>query len=429
MIRRILGAPFAARTWRECGYMITGIVVAVPGLILAVLGIVFSVVSLVTVGLPFLAAVLALARLSVRWFRAPARFFLGWDWPTPAPLRKQLGVLLRDPTAWKALAYGLIRFPLNAVAAYLPVVAIPVGVLSLTYPVWWFASPTLGGVMDRLHWSGTLAYAVEGAAAMDHTHWAGTLLYAVEGVAAILVFPWWLRLLVGVDRLLAHALLAPSPDQARIAALESSRATLRADAEARLRRVERDLHDGTQARLVALGVTLSRVHRRVTDVSTKELVDMARGDVTAALGELRDIVRGLHPPALDEGLRTALHTLVSRSAVPVHAAIELEEEPAAATATAIYFTVAELLTNVARHAAATRVELTLVHDGDWLRLTVTDNGRGGARLENRPDNRLENKTGTGLSGLARRAESLDGTFALDSPPGGPTTVAVGIPIS
>lgn len=230
--------------------------------------------------------------------------------------------------------------------------------------------------------------------------------------------PWFVRLLVLIDRMLAYALLAPSRDRERIAALEAGRASLQSDAAALLRRVERDLHDGTQARLVALGVTLSRMERRVENPESHRLVDSARAMVTDALAELRDIVRGLHPPALDDGLDVALTTLAGRSAVPVEVTVHLDGRPPDATASAVYFTAAKLLTNVARHAGASRAWLDLRQDRRWLRLAVRDDGRGGAD---------PTSAGTGLNGLYRRAAALDGTITIDSPAGGPTIITVAFP--
>jgi signal transduction histidine kinase len=286
---------------------------------------------------------------------------------------------------------------LIAAAVYLGGVLVFGGTLFLTFPLWWFVTP-------------------DGFRLLDSVGWAGTLAPATQGAAAVLVFPWLVRLLVGLDRLLVRALLAPSGDRARIAALESSRSVLTADAAETLRRVERDLHDGTQARLVSLGVTLSRIARRVDDPALAGLVASAQGTVTDALTELRDIVRRIHPPALDAGLATALETLAARSAVPVSLSVSLPAPPSDATATAVYFAVAELLTNVARHASATRVRVEVGTDGGWLRLRVCDDGCGGAV----PDR----GAGSGLAGLVRRAQALDGSVAIDSPVGGPTVVTM-----
>jgi signal transduction histidine kinase len=404
VIGQILRAPIAGRTWRELSYALACLLPAVPAFALALLGIVASVLSLLTVGLPILVGVLATTRLANRAFRRLARGILGWDWPLSPPLRARnpLGwgrAVIRDGTGWRALVYCFVKLPLTALAAYIGAFSVVVGLLILTYPAWWFLTPT-------------------GFGQLGDTSWARSWLLAVQAAGILLVWPWFVRLLVSLDRLLVRALLAPSADQERIAALQASRAALTADATTVLRGLERDLHDGTQARLVSLGVTLGRIGRRVDDPAVRALVTDAQGTVTEALAELRDIVRGIHPPALDDGLPTAIATLAARSAVPVDVTVELATRPADATASALYFSVAELLTNVARHAGASRVRLRLSDDEQGLRLTVTDDGRGGAAVDGR---------GTGLAGLARRAAALDGMLDVTSPPGGPTVVTMTVP--
>ncbi|MEU8116391.1 sensor domain-containing protein [Micromonospora sp. NPDC048947] len=400
VVGTVLRAPVAARTWREVGYAVTGAVLAVPTFALALLGLVFSALSLLTIGLPLLTGVLVLARLTVRYFRGPARLFLGWSWPNPPPVRRGgsgpvrwAAAVLTDASGWKALAYCFARLPLMAAAGYLGGVLIVGGLLGITSPAWMHRFP-------------------------QDPPWGGPWGLAAQGLAALLVFPWYFRLIVWLDRRLVGALLEPGPERARIAALEASRAALRADAAALLRRVERDLHDGTQARLVALGVALSRIERRAGEPELRTMVAQAQGAVVEALTELRDIVRGIHPPALDAGLSTAIETLAARSAVPVDVHVDLPRRPTPDMESALYFSAAELLTNVAKHAGSSRIRLDLRALGGVLRLTVTDDGRGGA---------VPGSKGTGLAGLARRAESLDGALRVDSPPGGPTTITVELP--
>jgi signal transduction histidine kinase len=376
---------------RAYAYLVVGVFLAIPTFLLALVGIVFSALSLLTVGLPFLAGVLWLARGSVAYFRGPARKLLGWDWPDPRPVRL-LG-LLRDPAGWKALLYCFLTFPIKFTGAYVGMASFLTALYFLTSPAWWFLSPRGFGIELTPVWS--------------HTWW-----YFAQGLVLLGVVPWFVRCLVWLDRLLAYALLMPSRDRERIAQLEAGRAALQSDAAALLRRVERDLHDGTQARLVALGVTLSRLSHRMPD---EPLVSGALGAVTEALAELRDIVRGMHPPALDDGLEVALSTLAARSAVPAQLDVSLPGRPPDALSSAVYFTVAELLTNIARHSGASRASITVASEGDFLRLVVRDDGRGGASLATR---------GTGLGGLARRAEALDGSLTVDSPAGGPTVVTV-----
>jgi signal transduction histidine kinase len=403
VIRRILLAPVAGRTWRELAYVVVSLLPAIPAFALALLGAVASVLSLLTVGLPILVGVLALARSTGSAFRGPARI-VGWTWPAPPPVAGRTPLrwgraMLRDGAGWRALLYCFVKLPVTALAAYIGVVSVAAGLVFVTYPFWYFLSPT-------------------GFGQVDDRGWGGAWIYVVQAVGVLLVWPWFLRLLVSLDRVLIRALLEPSPDRARIAELQASRAVLTADAATVLRRLERDLHDGTQARLVSLGLTLGRIGRRVDDPEVRALVSGAQETVTDALAELRDIVRGIHPPALDAGLRTAVTTLAARSAVPVETAVELAREPPQATASTLYFSVAELLTNVARHAGATRARLRLAEDERAFLLEVADDGRGGATLDG---------GGTGLAGLARRAAALDGALRVDSPPGGPTVVTMMLP--
>jgi signal transduction histidine kinase len=409
LIDAVLQAPVSGRTWRTAGYALVSLGFAIPAFVLPLLAVVFSVLSLVMIGLPALAGVLFTARGAVGYFRLPARSLLGWDWPTPPGIRRR-GVLARgravlgDGRAWRALAYCFVKLPLAALTAYATVLAVAGGLFCLTSPAWWLLSPTGFGLLD-----------VGG--------WGSSWYVAAAGFLALLVFPWLLRLLVALDHRLATALLAPSRAEQRIRRLESSRTALAADAATTLRRLERDLHDGTQARLVSLGVTLSRIEQRLVHLpgdpgDLGSMVHSARGSVADALAELRDIVRGIHPPALDDGLPTALTTLAARGGLPVEVNIALREPPPDPVATTIYFTAAELLANAVRHADATRISLDLSENDRWLRLVVTDDGNGGA---------APSSTGTGLAGLIRRAEALDGELDIVSPAGGPTTITMTLP--
>ncbi|GIF48284.1 signal transduction histidine kinase [Asanoa ferruginea] len=392
-----------ARMWRELAFVLVTALLSVATFALALLGIAAGALSVVIFGLFLLAGVLFLARGSSRYFRVPARRFLDWDWPDPPPLgpRSRWGrivAVLGDSTAWRALCYCFVSFPLIFAGAYGVAIAIVSGLLALTYPGWWFLWPNPLNSLDA------------------HT-WGQTWLEAGRGALLLLALPWFVRLIVLADRWLVRGLLNPTRAARRIAQLEAGRAALQADAAAVLRRVERDLHDSTQARLVSLGVALSRIEHRSTEQPVRDVAADARGTVTEALAELRDIVRGLHPPALDDGLDVALSTLAGRSAVPASVTVELTRRPPDAIASAVYFTVAELLTNIARHASASRVRISL-RDGSDLTLVVHDDGRGGATA---------NGTGTGLAGLTRRAEALDGALHIESPAGGPTTITMTLP--
>jgi signal transduction histidine kinase len=199
------------------------------------------------------------------------------------------------------------------------------------------------------------------------------------------------------------------------------------DAAARLRRIERDLHDGAQAQMVAVAMKLGLAKEKLGGTAgaaaeadferALELVDAAHASAKQAITELRDLARGIHPPVLDHGLGTALATLAAGSAVPVELVVDLPERPSAAIETIAYFCAAELLANVGKHSGARHARLEAVHVPGLLRLRVSDDGTGGARIEARG----------GLAGLAERVKTVDGRLQLSSPPGGPTVVTVELP--
>jgi signal transduction histidine kinase len=198
-------------------------------------------------------------------------------------------------------------------------------------------------------------------------------------------------------------------------------------AEAERRRIERDLHDGAQQRLVALAMELGRAKAKFSDdvEAAAALVDQAHSEAKAALTELRDLVRGVHPPVLtDRGLDAALSGLAARCHVPVALQVVVPVRPRPAVEAVAYFTVAEALTNIAKHSRATHASV-VVEGGPWsastgaggtLHIVITDDGIGGA-----------NPAGAGLSGLADRISGVDGALSVESPPGGPTIIAAVLP--
>jgi signal transduction histidine kinase len=213
----------------------------------------------------------------------------------------------------------------------------------------------------------------------------------------------------------------------RVRELERSRAHLVDDSAARLRRIERDLHDGAQAQMVAVTMKLGLAVKKLggmVDGSGQadldrvlELVVAAHRGAKEAVTDLRDLARGIHPPVLDQGLGTALTTLAARSDLPVELGIDLPERPSAAIETIAYFCAAELLTNVTKHSGARHAMLEAVHVPGLLQVRVSDDGCGGARVEARG----------GLAGLAERIKTVDGRLQLNSPPGGPSVVTVELP--
>ena len=234
-----------------------------------------------------------------------------------------------------------------------------------------------------------------------------------------------------VAKFLAKIGVVPAIDRVDhfIGLLEQSRAQTVDASAATLRRIERDLHDGTQAQLVALAMRLGMAKEKLDDAEhvdldrVRELVDEAHRGAKEAIAELRDIARGIHPPALDIGLEGALATLAARSAIPTELNFDVHARPTPAIEAIAYYCVAELLANVAQHAQASRATVSCAQQGTWLRLVVRDDGRGGARLT------TVGSTSSGLSGLTDRVRTVDGRLDLVSPPGGPTVVTVDLPLS
>jgi signal transduction histidine kinase len=249
------------------------------------------------------------------------------------------------------------------------------------------------------------------------------------GVVLLLTAPWLARQVAGIDQTLAKVLLGPSQSEELALRLESvtrSRAAIVAATDAERRRIERDLHDGAQQRLVSLAMNLGIARARVSDVPepVTQVIAEAHEEALLALSEVREFIRGLHPAVLnDRGLDAALSGLAARAPLPVRLKVEMSEPAAPSIEAVAYFIVSEAITNVVKHAQATQVEVTVAKDGDVLRIAVADNGVGGAVLGGIGGP----AGGTGLIGLMQRAASVDGTLSVDSPPGGPTVITAELP--
>jgi signal transduction histidine kinase len=243
---------------------------------------------------------------------------------------------------------------------------------------------------------------------------------ALVGLLFTMATPWIVRGLTMVDRGLVVTLLGPSRLGARVVELESDRGVVVDTAAADLRRIERDLHDGAQARLVALAMDLGLAKEKLAEDprAAAVMVDSAHGEVKTALQELRDLARGIHPAVLtDRGLDAALSAVAARCAVPVVVEVDLPARPVPAIEGIAYFTVSELLQNVSKHAGASRVTVDVWKVEDRLMLQVIDDGVGGA----------DAGAGSGLAGLAERIGAVDGVLVVDSPGGGPTRVTAELP--
>ena len=252
---------------------------------------------------------------------------------------------------------------------------------------------------------------------------AETALLVLTGAAGLLAWPAVVRVVPLAEAALGRWLLGPSRASrlsTEVSRLSQARSLAVASAEAERRRIERDLHDGLQPQLVnlALDLGLARSRLRSDPGAAQSIIDRAHEEAKRAAGDLRNLVRGIHPSVLDErGLDAALSALVASCSVPVAVNVSLPRRPAQAVETTAYYVVAEAVTNVSKHAQARKAAVRIGYDGDALRVTVEDDGRGGARLD----------PGGGLAGLAARVASLDGTFQLTSPDGGPTRIEAMIP--
>ena len=473
--RTVLTAWFRPRTWRELAYLVAAAVLGGFALCtLLVLTWLSIVLVTVVIGIPLVAVTVLAAREWAAVPRALGHGLLGDCVPTPRRRRRRRGVIgwlrssFSDVDGWRAIAFLVVWAPLNLVGAYLALVATAISGFCATYPVWWVLfRPENTDADGRVRSSGVQL----GEVYFDT--WPRALALTVVGLAGLLVVPWLVRGIVTVDRLLGRGLLGPTRTADRVEDLEATRAQAVDQSAATLRRIERDLHDGTQARLVALAMHLDMAREHLaarpdaggdvgpdgdpsgpgaapppvpadTDVTepldptltagagaagaqpssaelarARELLEQAHRDALDAIVELRDVTRSIHPPALDRGLDDALATLAARSGVPIDLDVHVAARPSPAIETIAYHCAAELLTNVAKHAGATWATVVARGEAGVLRLQVTDDGRGGARVVD----------GGGLAGLAERVATVDGHLAVSSPAGGPTVVVVELPLS
>ncbi|WP_329412624.1 sensor domain-containing protein [Streptomyces sp. NBC_00704] len=366
---------YDSQTWKEIAHLLMNLPMALIGFTYVMTVILTGAAMTVTVvGFPLLMLGLTGSRLLGRFERQRARRLLGLrvEEPSPLPWRRaggplqQMWLALKDPVGWRTVLYDLIRLPW--------------GVLTFTVVV-----PSL-----FLLWP---------------------------------VLPYLARGLTNVDRAMVRGLLSPSDElERRIAELESDRGVVVDTAAADLRRIERDLHDGAQARLVNLAMGLGLAKEKLLEGQADDvvaaMVEEAHGEVKLALQELRDLARGIHPAVLtDRGLDAALSSVASRCTVPVKVTADLPSRPAQAIEGIAYFTVSELLQNVSKHSGARSASVDVWRTDDRLLVQVWDDGRGGASLDG----------GSGMRGLAERLDAVDGLFVVDSPVGGPTTVTAELP--
>ena len=332
----------------------------------------------------------------------------------PAPPRPR--GFLRDGPRWRATLYLLLQLPLGVLAAY-PVFCWVFGLVNLTYPMWFglFRNHPPGTRLDPV--PVLTPFGVFGA-----NGFPGAFAAAAAGAVMLLAAPWLARVVTVADTWLMRGLLGPGRLAQRVADLEATRARAVDDSAALLRRLERNLHDGTQIRLATLAMNLGMAREKLAEpldlAQARELVDLAHRASKDALVELRDLARGIHPPVLDTGLADALATLAASTAVPVELVTDIPDRPTPAIETIAYFCAAELLANAVKHSYANRITVHTVGRAGTLTVRVADDGTGGAAPA----------PGGGLAGLAQRISTVDGRLDVDSPPGGPTRVTVELPL-
>ncbi|MGD0701558.1 MAG: sensor domain-containing protein [Trebonia sp.] len=406
----------SARTWLALIHHLAGLLVGFVVIFIVVFGLGFGIATapLALVGLPLIGITLRFTDWLGRFERGRFAVLLGaaipaWPQDTRAgyhwvliPSWRKLGAR----ATWSEVGYALVRLPVSVVTAAVSFSVAAASLVMLSLPLYNWALPRGGAVVG-----GTV---LRGGPVLTAS--------AVGGLLLLLAAAQLARGLAVADAAVSRRLLGPpSRLAARVTELERSRERVVDAAEAERRRIERDLHDGAQQRLVALAMELGRAKAKFGDdpAGARELVDQAHAQAKEALTELRNLVRGVHPPVLtDRGLDAALSGLAAICPIPVEMQVDVAVRPKPAVEAVAYFVVAEALTNVAKHSRASQVRVMVEGHGfpGSLTVLISDDGIGGA-----------NPRGAGLSGLADRVGGVDGELSVESPAGGPTIISAVLP--
>lgn len=413
--------PWSPRTWRATANAALDLPygVVVGTLLVAGLSVGAALLVLV-VGVGVIVATLVVARWLGALFRAKLDGVLLAPVPGRPPLPQERGWRrlvspLRSTGHWKELMHGLLMLVLGPLWFALVVGSWSLAFALLGFPL--YSTRVPDGPSVEWHLLGST---------YDPRAMSGRIVAGGLGILLVFVAGWVSGLTARGDIWLARTLLGPNEAEllrAQVTTLRTTRAAVVDAADAERRRIERDLHDGVQPQLVSVAMNLGLAQRKLDSdpESARELVAQAHEEAKAAIEELRNVIRGVHPAVLAErGLDPALSALAARSPVPVavEVAPDLSRRRYDPTVEAVaYFVVAEALTNVARHAQATRAEVTVTETDGRLVVRVVDDGRGGATA----------LPGSGLAGLRDRVAAVDGTLTLDSPPGSGTAVTVELP--
>ncbi|MEU5877556.1 sensor histidine kinase [Spirillospora sp. NPDC047279] len=418
---RPLDMARSSLTWRSAVYLAVSFGFGLAWFVTLTVGVALSVSLLIIwVGVPLGLLLMIAWRGGAMLERLLAKAAFGVEIPTPYrrmpagrnPFGK-LRVLAADPATWKDFLYLALLFPVSLAEFVISVTLWSATGMFLILPILVMFQ---GGYEINF---GVFAY------------WAGNpvtaLPWTVVGLGLLTLAMYVTRVMAIGHALLSRWLLGPSRSQIenrelrqRTEHLQASRARGVDAVEAERRRIERDLHDGAQQRLLAVAMDIGRARAKLEEdpEGARTLIEQAHAGTKEAISELRDLARGIYPAILtDRGLDPALSGLAGRAPVPVEVDVDLPERPPAAVESIAYFIVAESLANIAKYARATRASVRVVREDNWVVVEVIDNGVGGAMAL--PDG--------GLAGLADRAATIDGMLIVDSPPGGPTIIRADLP--
>ena len=402
---------WARRLSLDTTYLLLGLPAGIITFTVAVTGWATALgLAITLIGLPIALATIVVSRALAWGERQRAALVLGaplrgrYSPPVSGRVVDRLKALFADAQTWKDLGWHLLLLPVGTIGFTIAVVCWSVTLSGLTLPLWWWTVEPPPDV---------------GSLSIDSMWWA--MLGFLAGVVSIPLTVALVRGSAAATGALAATVLGPGAAELeeRVEVLTETRAGAVEAAQAELQRVERDLHDGAQARLVSLALDLGMAEERFErdPEGARELVEKARGEAKLALSELRDLARGLRPALLAErGLAEAVRSLAARTPLPTSVSAEVPERVTPAVEAAAYFVVAEGLTNAVKHSGATRALVRIEHEDEQLVVEIADDGSGGA-----------DPAGNGLDGLRKRVEALDGTLRIASPPGGPTLLHAELP--
>jgi signal transduction histidine kinase len=404
-------------TWWTLSHLVTDVVVGTItfSVVITLLATTLGLLITFFLAIPVFWLLMVVSRGFAHLERSRAAALLGLELADPVPPLqsdawwRRLLERAKSGARWKEVGYLLLLLPLGVLNIVVVLAAWCGSLALLTLPLYVSALP-----------DGTAKFWFFDVAAGGDA-W----LVALVGLLGLVLLAPWVTVVLGrLDVVTCSWFLGPderAAQEARVRAAESGRVAAVDSAEAERRRIERDLHDGAQQRLVSLAMELGATREHFDDEDKEAIrtrVVHAHEEAKAALQELRDLVRGIHPVILeDRGLDAALSAVVARAPIPVSLEVHVDPRPPAEVESAAYFVVSEALTNVARHSGATNAAVSLTSAGDVLVVEVRDNGSGG----------VDATAGTGLAGLEDRAASLGGSINLDSPPGGPTILRAVLP--